>query len=156
MLELAPSGAMHAWRGRHSFASVWRVQWDEHERERVLRFWLRAAREDEWTFEELRRLIGWMIDEGRPLPETLQAWANEVAAGRLFFDQTRTGPKTDHRSDYQMLVGAVIGTEWFGWSGRKAQGELAKLYHCSPSTARDAVKRARKWPPGAWSGNPQK
>lgn len=146
---------MRAWWLRHSFESVWRVQWDEQERERVLRFWLRAAREDDWTFQELRRFIGWMIDEGRPLPVPLQAWANEVAAGRRVKPKRR-GPKTDQRRDYQMLVGAVIGAEWFGWSGRKAQGALAKLYHCSPQAARDAVKRASKWPPGAWSGIPQK
>ena len=157
---------MHAWRARHSFASVWRVDWDKDKRERVLRFWLRAAREDDWTFQELRRFIGWMIDEGRPLPVPLQAWANEVAAGRLFFDQTRTGPKTDHRRDYQMLVGAIFfelcrgrrptSADPIRPGSRGAYRRLAKLFHCSPSTARDAVERASKWPPGAWSGNPQK
>ena len=95
-----------------------------------------------------------MIDEGRPLPVPLQSWANEVAAGRRF--EPRRGPKTDYRRDYEMLVGSVIGMEWFGWSGRRASRELGKLYHCSPEAARDAVKRARKWPPGAWSGIPQK
>ena len=50
MPELAPSGAMHAWRARHSFASVWRVDWDKDKRERILRFWLRAAEHDDWTF----------------------------------------------------------------------------------------------------------
>ena len=97
-----------------------------------------------------------MIDEGRTLPETLQSWANEVVAGRRV-EPKRTGPKTDHRRDYQMLVGAVILREWFGWSSeRRAYRELGEIYHCSPPAARDAVKRASKWPPGAWSGIPQK
>lgn len=155
MLELAPTGAMHAWRARHSFVDVWRSDhWDRDGRERTLRFWLRAAEHDDWTFQELRRLIGWMIDEGQPVPAALQAWANEVAAGRRS-EPTRTGPKTDHCRDYQMLFGATI-MELLGWSRRRAYGKLGEIYHCSPQAARDAVKRASKWPPGAWSGIPQK
>ena len=155
MPELAPSGAMHAWRARHSFASVWRVDWDKDKRERVLRFWLRAAEHDDWTFRELQALLRTILHEGQPVPAPLQAWANEVAAG-LRFEPKRTGPKTDHRRDYQMLVGALIWTDWFGWSWRRAYCKLGELYHCSPEAARDAVKRASKWVPGAWSGNPQK
>ena len=147
---------MRAWRLRHSFESVWRVERDEHERERILRFWLRASCEDVWTFRELRALLGCMLDEGRPVPATLQTWANEVAAGRRFEPEKVRGPKPDIRRDYEMLIGAVIGTEWTGWSWRRAYRELGKLYHCSPAAARDAVKRASKWAPGAWSGIPQK
>ena len=143
---------MHAWRSRQSLVSVWR---STAHADAALRFWLRAAEHDAWTFRELQALFGAILDEGQPVPASLQAWANEVAAGRRF-EPTRPGPKTDHRRDYAMLVGAIIGMEWFGWSGRHASRELAKLYHCSPSAARDAAKRAREWPPGAWSGIPQK
>ena len=143
MPELAPSGAMHAWRARHSFESVWRVDhWDKDERERVLRFWLRAAREDEWTFQELRRFIG-MDDRRGPAPAraTLQSWANEVAAGRRVFEPPRrTGPKTDHRprlrdahwrSDRDGVVQAGRG------AALVARRELAKLLPLQP------VDRAR-------------
>ena len=142
---------MHAWRGRQSLVSVWRSTADA---DAALRFWFRAAEHDDWTFRELQALLRTILDEGQPVPAPLQAWANEVAAG-LRFEPKRTGPKTDHRRDYQMLMGAAI-LEWSGLSGRRAYEKLGELYHCSPQAARDAVKRARKWPPGAWSGNPQK
>ena len=151
MPELAPRGALHAWQSRQSLVSVWRSTADT---DAALRFWLRAAEHDDWTFRQLQKLLGAILDEGQPVPASLQAWANEVAAGRRD-EPKRTGPKTDHRRNYQMLVGVAI-LEWSGLSERRTYRELGKLYHCSPEAARDAVKRARKWPPGAWSGIPQK
>ena len=93
-----PGGfALYQWGEMTPLVEQWQSskgQW----RDRRLTFWIEQSEADEWTFEQLRALLGRMVDTGEPVPAALQRWAFEVAAGRRTAP-CRTGPKSDRLRD---------------------------------------------------------
>ena len=147
MADFAGPGACRSWWLREPLTDQW-ARCEPTERDRRLRFWLRASEDDEWTFDQVHELFASRFDAG-DVPAALQRWANEVHLCRRQ-RPTRTGPKHDRRADYKAMVGTVILTELFGLSKRAAYREIAPVRHRGPEAIESAAKRGSRWPPGAW------
>ena len=144
------TSACLAWTLRKPLTSQW--EWTKpDQRDRVLAFWIRASKSDEWTFKQLQELLDTLIDSDE-IPGALQAWASDVAAGRQKIP-TRTGPKSDPKGDFITMADAVFRNELQGISFRRAYREISKeqseTNRC-PKGVESAVRRGRKWPPGAF------
>ena len=80
MDEFPGLSACRAWVLRERLPDHW-ARIDPDQRDRALAFWIRASETDEWTFEQLRDLVGAAMDAGESAP-ALDQWAREVTARR--------------------------------------------------------------------------
>ena len=79
----------------------------------VLAYWIAQSESDSWTYDDLVRLIGVHLDSGQPMPEALEQWTREVAAGRRA-RPARPGRKSDRTSDVRIALTALVCKKLFG------------------------------------------
>ena len=108
----------------------------------ALAYWIEQSSSDEWSFDDLERLIGVFLDDGRELrdfPPALARWATEVA-GRRRTRPNRPGPKTDPKRDVAItiLVDYLVGE---GHSQREAMRLLGDGLSLSPKTIESCRRR---------------
>ena len=117
-----------------------------------LAYWIEQSGRDPWTYDDLQRLIGELLDTGRDPPPPLEHWAREVAAGRRN-RPNRSGPKSDSRRDLiiRVLVEMMSGEEAFdGQFGfrkmtqKQAFKLIADALHKSPEAIAGARRRGLK------------
>ena len=109
-------------------------------RERLLRFWLRAAEDDKWTFEQLRLLLCELLEANETVPCTLSHWGLEVAAGLRAAPQ-RTGPKGNRTRDARIAAAVHLYSKFCGISRREAAKKVAAAVHLSPQGVESARRR---------------
>ena len=111
----------------------------------VLAFWIEKSKSDEWTFDDLGRVLGAMLDDGLTPPRPLALWACEVAAKRRA-RPTRTGPKSDPKKD--AIIGAftelLLATDKAITSERAAIRKVGAVLGKSPEGVKSACLRARR------------
>ena len=149
MGDSLPWLAAHLWKGQVSFAGQWERMTPE-QRDRVLEFWLRLSETDKWTRQQLRQLFMSCMDAG-DIPEALQAWANKDYTGSL--KPIRTGPRTDHASDYRIT--AMVETRKLvhkekDHAARRAVAEELNPKHPQYDKVRGAHERGSRLLTGLW------
>ena len=150
MDEFPGLSACRAWVLRERLPDHW-ARIDPDQRDRALAFWIRASETDEWTFEQLRDLVGAAMDVGETTP-ALDQWAREVTARRRR-KPTRTGPKSNPQSDYRLMAAVEIRRLVFGetdHAARRAVAEELNAKNPQYNKVRKAHERANRWPPGVW------
>ena len=105
----------------------------------ALAFWINKSATDPWTFGDLKRLLGQLMDDGLAIPPALDAWAREVAAGRREAPR-RTGPKGDRTRDFR-IAGVVAMLQDFGMSQRAAVQFVARTTGKSAQAVHSARRR---------------
>ena len=124
----------HWWAVRIPLSRIAPTRRDRREGDAALAYWLEKAETDPWAFEDLQAFAGALLDAGEPFPPVLDAWAREVAAGRLA-KPARTGPRRDPLRDL------AIATEHRCASFRT----IAERRNMSLTAVADAAKRGRDY-----------
>ena len=106
--------------------------------------WIRVAERDEWTFDQLRRLLANLHAAGADVPAALQEWALDVAAG-FRRRPSRSGPKGNRTQDFALAVEALWRNQR-GESKRAIERDLARRIHRSEDAVRVAIKRGYRVP----------
>ena len=107
----------------------------------VLAFWIEKSKSDEWTFDDLGRALGAIIDDGLTPPPALALWACEVAAKRRA-RPTRTGPKSDPKKDAILATFTALLQAKDATSERAAVRKVGGLPGMSAEGVRSAGRRA--------------
>ena len=124
-MDKHPGGwALRQWYWRVPLPRQW-AETSEAFRDRVMAFWIEAAKTDTWTFDELLHLLGDLQDQEADIPAALLSWGAKVATGRECCE--RRGRKSDPQGDFRSLMAVTFATEVFGWSDRRAYREIAKM-----------------------------
>jgi len=142
-----------SWKRRESLVDIWALI-DPDQQGDALVFWIRSAETDEWTREQLRSLFAHCADAGA-IPLALQGWVNEDYLRRL--PPLRSGPRTDHASDYRIMAAVEIRKLLHGETNHAARHAVAKDLNRKNrqfDKVRGAHERGSRWPPGVWA-NPQ-
>ena len=150
-MDEPPSGwERRNWALRESLPDQW-AETPPRKRDRVLAYWLRASETDEWTFDQLRDLVGALLDAGKTMP-ALDQWAREFAAGRRE-KPIRPGRKSDPTSDHLTMAEIEVRKAVRGESDRAAQRAVAEErnpIHPQYDKVRGEHERGRKGLPGVW------
>ena len=109
----------------------------------ALAFWIEKSNSDEWSFDDLGRLLGTMLDDGLTPAPALALWAYEVAAKRRA-RPTRTGPKSNPRKDIYIATFSALIQSTSGMSERAANRRVGAKLNMSPEGVRSACLRARR------------
>ena len=110
-------------------------------RDKLLAFWIERSETDDWTFEQLRELLGAMMNAGESVPPALDQWAREVAARRRK-RPTRTGPKGDRTRDFR--IAGMVHALSSAMSGRAAKRLIGESLHMSEEAVEGARVRGRR------------
>ena len=133
-----PGGfARYLWEEKMPLPDAW-AQHSPSFHDRILAYWIEKSESDEWTFDQLRNLLGNMMDTDEPVLPPLQRWAYEVAAGRRKCP-TRRGPKGDRTRDAHIAARVYILRK--GMSQRAAERLLADELNMSPEAVASARRR---------------
>ena len=107
----------------------------------ALAFWIEKSSIDNWTFDDLERLVGELIDDAdAPIPPALNQWALECAAGRRA-RPNRRGPKPNRRRDIAIMLCVEIALGHFGDSQSAAFRRIGSGLNMSAKAVESARRR---------------
>ena len=111
----------------------------------TLDYWIEKSSVDEWTYDDLERLVGELIDDAdAPMPPALNQWALERAAGRRP-RPSRTGPKSNPKRDVGIMLCVEIAMAHFGDSQRAAFRRIGDGLNMSPQAVETARRRVTEF-----------
>ena len=131
--------ALWEWFETIPLSNTW-SQCSASNQERLLTFWLLASEDDPWTFEQLKLLLGELLEASGTIPSILCRWGLEVAVG-LRAAPRRTGPKGDRTRDARIAAILHCYTKFAGISRVKAAKRVGAAISLSPEAVESARRR---------------
>ena len=117
----------------------------EEDGERLLDCWIDAAERDEWTFDQLCRLLAKLRAVGEDVPTALREWAVDVVAG-CRVRPSRPGPKGNREQDFELACESVARRLFDGESKRSIERDFSRRIHRTEDAVRAAIKRGFRVP----------
>ena len=95
-----------------------------------------------WAFDGLQRLMGLLVDRGRPIPPRLQLWANHYAAGKLRCPRRNQKDERDLRIAFAELV--LRDDE--GYTHEAAKNEIADALELTDEAVKSVLRKVKRDP----------
>ena len=106
----------------------------------TLDYWTEKSSSDTWTFDDLERLFGELIDADADPPPALARWSFERSAGRRS-RPSRTGPKSNPKRDMGIMLCVELAMYGLGDSQRAAFRRIGAGLNMSPKAIESARRR---------------
>ena len=95
-----------------------------------------------WAWEGLRRLLETLRERRELIPDILESWAYDVAAGRRRIPGQGRGRKENAERNARIIHSLrVLATQ--GFTREAAMDEIAEALSCDVETVRSAIRKVR-------------